>query len=192
MTVADLDQFLKSLGEFLAANQGKRLAADFEEFRLALQAFRDLTLSEFAIVLGAKADRRGSPPPKSAPKATKPRLKSAQDCAEVQGAVALLERLFESCVNESCSYSDIDAAVQQLASEFDCRGLKAIAQGFGIRSGLKSKEDARKRIEEKIKDRKVQFDRASRIQSSAARPTDPQPKSEMPLPFTQTENLSDG
>jgi hypothetical protein len=171
VNVGDIETVLKSLGDFLAAHQGKKPAEAFETFRLALEPFRNVPLNQFAQLLrqaeeyrrtgilpvGAKKAPREKKP--AQPKAPKVPLKTKSDTEAIRQTVAELQKLYERATDPTLGYGEIETTVERISKEFDTSGLKAVAKEFGAGSGSKTKDAARSNIEEKIKARKGRHER---------------------------------
>jgi hypothetical protein len=207
VNVADLQGVLKSLGDFLAAHQGKKPAEAFEAFRHALEPFRDLPLDQFARFLHQAEEyhRTGIVPagPKKAarekkpaqPKAPKVVLKTKEDVEAIRHAAAELQSLYERATDPALDYGEIERTVERISKEFDTNGLKAVAKEFGAGSGAKTKDAARNNIQEKIKARKGRHERnetTSPVPTPAPAPAPvapPEPPAEEPI---EAQLASDG
>jgi hypothetical protein len=190
VNVGDFQNVLKSLGEFLAAHQGKKPAEAFDTFSRALDQFRDVPLDQFGeflrqaeeyrrtniIPVGAKKATREKKPPKekkpAQPKAPKVPLKTKDNAEAIRLAVADLQRLYERATDPALEYGEIEKTVERIFKEFDLNGFKAVAKEFGAGSGAKTKDAARHNIEQKIKGRKG---RHERNEAASPVPTPPPP-----------------
>jgi len=166
MTIADLGRFLGSLSELLGAHQGKKVAEDFAALCKGLEPFAEFPVPRFSEFLRAAAEeykRSGSvavdtlkPAKRPTAKKTAAAKKSGKDDVEAIGqAVAGLNDLYNRVIDPAVTYPMVDDRMKELDAKFDTNGLKAVAVGFGVTSGLTSKKAALDKMAKKIKDRKA-------------------------------------
>jgi len=74
-----------------------------------------------------------------------------------------LQSLHDRATDPDLSYEEIEDTVSGIAKEFDADGLKAVAQEFGMKSGLSSKGTIVRRIVDRISHRKGHAERGEEI-----------------------------
>lgn len=189
MNVGDVQGFLRQLGVLLKANQGGKPAAEFEAFCGGLEPFKDQAIGVFAQFLqladeykrtgivpvptGKRAARKPAAP--KAPKAPKVVLKKKDDVQAVEEAAARLKGLYDRATDPALTHEAVEKEVERVEKEFDGEGLKAVARKFGISSGLTGKAAAKKKILDRIAERKGRHERGEVIAevAKAAAPTPP-------------------
>jgi hypothetical protein len=194
VTVGDVQGLLNGLAALLAANQGEKPASEFQAFCAGLEPFKHLPVRQFAQVLrdaagqlsgGAasgpaspQADSAG-PAPRSGPASSRSGLHTKDDAEAVARAVAELKALYDRFTDPTLTPMGIEAEVERLGREFDVGGLKAVARGFGITSGIDTKIATKKKLVARIVERKGRHDRSAAF--SAGVPAEPPPGVEPPL-----------
>jgi hypothetical protein len=168
MHVHDLREFVRNLGVFITAQPGKPVTADLDLLVAGLQPFDAMELRAFLEHLHRAAGMEVQLPgkAKAAPKPTaaKPKAKSAADVDAVTAAVADLANLYDKSPQAECTYEEIERTVARIHDEFDVGGLKAVAIGFGLMTGVATKKGAKTKIVDKIKNRKADAERGREIE----------------------------
>jgi hypothetical protein len=203
VNVGDLQQFLRSLGTLLAANQGKAPAKEFDAFCDGLAPFRDQGVAAFAQFLrdAEEYKRTGAVPASRKAAARKPRavkpaapkrqpLKKKDDVQAVEEAAAVLQGLYDRATDPALTHEAIEAEVDRIDREFDGEGLKAVARKFGITSGLTSKGAAKAKVLARIAERKGRHERGEVIaevarqsaQAAGTLPAEPASDAAEPVP----------
>jgi hypothetical protein len=199
MNVGDVQGFLRQLGVLLKVNQGGKPAAEFEAFCGGLEPFKDQPVGAFAQFLhlaeeykrtgvvpvptGKRAARKPAAP--KAPKAPKVALKKKDDVQAVDEAAARLKGLYDRATDPALTHEAIEQEVGRIEREFDGEGLKEVARKFGISSGLTGKAAAKKKILDRIAERKGRHERGEVI-AEVARATAPAPPPAVPA-LTEAE-----
>jgi hypothetical protein len=173
MRVQDLREFVRSLGAFVSAQSGKPVTADLDLLVAGLEPFDSLEMRAFLEHLHRAAGIEVTLPGKkpAASRSAKAKTKSAADAEAVAAAVADLKNLYEKSPNPECTYDEIERTVKRIHDEFDASGLKAVAMGFGLLTGVGTKAAAMKKIAERIQGRKASAERGREIER-LARPED--------------------
>ncbi|HEX3314337.1 MAG TPA: hypothetical protein VHR72_05560 [Gemmataceae bacterium] len=166
MRIHDLRELVRSLGAFVAAQAGKPVTTDLDLMVAGLEPFDALELRTFLEHLhraaGLEVQLPGKKP--AAPKAAKAKTKSAADIEAVSAAVADLANLYDKSPHAECTYDEIERTVARIHDEFDGSGLKAVAMGFGLLTGVATKKGAKTKIAEKITKRKADAERGREIE----------------------------
>jgi hypothetical protein len=182
MNVGDIQTLLTSLGGFLAAHQGVKLAKDFETFCSGLEPFKEMSIGDFAKLLREVAEKPTDAEPhaeekkprggRSAAKtgAPKGKPKTKDDTEAIQNAVSQLQALYDRYADPTLTQSIIETEVERINGEFDTDGLKVVARTFGIAVSLGSKRAAKQKILERIVERKGHYERSEAF-SAAPKPT---------------------
>jgi hypothetical protein len=193
VNVGDIHIFLKSLGSLLAAHKGKSPADDFEAFSAALEPFKDQGLDSFArflrdadeykrtgkVSISEGKKGRGAAGGSRKTSASKPKLKTKDDTEAIQNAVARLQTHYDRYADPTLTHAMIEAEVEQISGEFDVEGLKAVARGFDLKSGLTSKNAVKGKILNRIIERKGRYDRSEAF-SAASTPVSSPPENSPP------------
>lgn len=170
MTVRDLQTFLKNLAALLASQQGAKPGGEFDSFAQGLEPFADWqigTLGQF--LRDADEYRRTGRVPEPAAKAkttraratrAAPKLATASNVEAVEAAVARLRAMHDRYDDPTLTQSEIEAVAEQLSGQFDANGLKAVARGFGISSGLTSKAATKGKIVAHVMERRERHERS--------------------------------
>jgi hypothetical protein len=177
MNVGDLQRFVGSLGTLFASRQGSP-QADMVALGEALEPFKDLPLPTFTAFLRQAKEYKEtgkvttSGPAKKASgggagRTPKAPVKTKADAAAIQQAVDKLEILYSGAADPDLTYVTIEMTVKQIHDEFDAGGLKEVAKGFGLTSGVTSKKACLEKIEHKIKERKARNERGTVIANAA-------------------------
>ncbi len=154
MTVAELQQHIRSLGVFLASVGSRPAAAELEYLSERLAPFQGQKLKAFADFLTAAECRaRGEPPPGRKPAAPR---KPVKDPLQVTDRVF---QAYNRAIDPMMTREEIEAAVTDLdgLKKADLEGLARrmeIVQKFGKIA------DVVKAIRQKIFDRKGMYERA--------------------------------
>jgi hypothetical protein len=177
MNVGDLQQFVGSLATIFAAKTGNP-HADMAALAAALEPFKGLSLAAFSakLQLAKEYEETGKitvPAGRSASSGTraartpKAPTKTKDDAAAIQEAVDELEKLYSHAADPDLTYPTIEATVKRIHDAFDKDGLKAVANGFNLTSGVASKKACREKIEHKIKERKARNEKGEVIAAAA-------------------------
>jgi hypothetical protein len=182
VNVGDLQNFLRNLGALLEANKGATPAKDLQAVCEGLEPFKGRSVADFAHFLKVAEEyhrtgkipettgRKPSARKPAAPKAPKPARKKKDDVQAVETAAAALQRLYDRAPDAALSYEEIEKEVDRIDAEFDVEGLKAVAKKFGVTSTMKGKGDAKKKIRDRIADRKGHTERGQVITQQAVAP----------------------
>jgi len=168
MIVADLQQFVRSLGTVLHGAGAKAVAGDLERIAIGLQPFQSLSLGQFAEFLGqAEIYARTGVVPASGKGKRKAAAKP--DSAEsIRAAVARVRALYDRAVDVNLPYTTIDVELKAVEKELSKDEAVAAAREFGIESPLKTKKAALDAIKRRISERKESFERVQFGANAAA------------------------
>jgi hypothetical protein len=158
MQVADLQQYVRSLGTTLAGAGAKGVAADLERAAAGLEPFRAWGIAQLAdfLVQAETYARTGViPTSKSRGRVTQPKADSA---TIVRDAVARVQALYERATDPALTYGAIEAELKPLGKLSKDEAI-ATAQEVGIVKALKTKKNALEEIGRKISERKESFER---------------------------------
>lgn len=160
MTVADLQQFVRSLGAALAAAGAKKVADELESVGQGFEPFRTLGLAKFSqfLVMAETYARTGVVPTigKGRSKAAAPKPDSAE---VVRSAGERIAVLYERAVDPSVPYTAIEAELKAIEKQLGKDEAVQAARNFGIAAALKTKKAALDAIKRKITERKESFER---------------------------------
>jgi hypothetical protein len=183
MNVGDVQGFLRQLGALLRANQGGKPAADFDAFCEGLGPFTEQPIGAFAQFLRDAEEYRRTgqvamPARKAARKAAVPRgpraaLKRKDDVQSVEAAAAQLQGLYDRATDPALTHEEVEKEVERIEREFDTEGLKAVARKFGVSSGLTGKAATKRKILDRIAERKGRHERGMVIAELAKAPPAP-------------------
>jgi hypothetical protein len=178
MNVGDLQQFVGSLATIFAAKTGNP-HADMTALVVVLEPFKDLSLAAFAAKLqlakeyeetgkitvpaGKKKTSSGA----GTARAPRTPTKTKDDAAAIQEAIDELERLYSHAADPDLTYTTIETTVKQIHDGFDKEGLKEVAKGFNLTSGVGTKKTCREKMEHKIKERKARNEKGEVIAAAA-------------------------
>jgi hypothetical protein len=165
MTVADLQQFVRSLGGALSGAGAKAVAGDLERVAAGLAPFQALNLGQFADFL-AQAEsyaRTGVVPTTGKGRS---RTAARPDSAEtIRAAGERIRGLYERAVEAGLQYTAIDAELKAIDKQLSKDEAVQVARDFGIAAALKTKKAAFEAIKRRISERK---ESAERTQFGAA------------------------
>lgn len=172
MKVADLQQFVNSLAVLFAAKQGNP-QTDMITLAAAIEPFKEHSLQEFGAFLQLAKEYKETGKitvPAGKPKkgaSAKTPVKSKNDAQAIQEAVDELERLYRHAADKDLTYTTIETTVKQIHDAFDLGGLKEVAKGFNLTSGVGTKKACREKMEHKIKERKARSEKGDIIAAAA-------------------------
>jgi hypothetical protein len=176
MNVADLQRFLGSLATIFAAKSGSP-HADMTALVEVLEPFKELSLAAFEakLKLAKEYEETGKitvPPsrPKkgsATPRAERVPTHTKNDTAAINEAVEELEKLYSHAADPDLTYSTIEATIRKIHDSFDKDGLKEVAKGFKITSGIGTKKGCHEKIEHKVKERKARNEKGEVIAEAA-------------------------
>jgi hypothetical protein len=159
VTVAELQQLLSHLGEFLRASESAKLAGELEYISAKLAPFRAYKLKAFADLLEqAEAHARGECKPKKAPGGGAKKDKA--DPAGIDQACQRVLQLYANAIDPTVTLEQIEAAVQALeALDPPKPRLDDLAKQVGFTQKFRSKAEVLKAVRQKIIGRKGAFER---------------------------------
>ena len=167
MKVADLQQFLRSLGGPLqAAGASQKVVAELERAAAALDRFGSSTIADFAqfLEMADQYMKTGVLPERAAKaaRAAKPRaVRNAK--LTIDEAVHLMQRLYEQAIEPDMDYTRIDENFAPLR-KLTVKELLQVAQGIDLPLPARmKKDDVLKRLLLRIQERKENFDRTRDI-----------------------------
>jgi hypothetical protein len=157
MKVAELQSFIRSLGQALAASGAKQVSADLERACSGLEPFRELPVAQFADFL-AQAETYARTGVVAADAKSKGRSKGV-DREKVKGAAQRILALYERASDVELQYSAIESEIKSLDGRMSKDEVLELAREIGIVGTLKTKKDALERIKRKVAERKQSFER---------------------------------
>jgi hypothetical protein len=169
MKVSDLQAFLFSLSQALAASGSKQVAVDLDRARAGLEPFKDMGVAIFADFLAqAEAYHRDGVLP--AQRGSRKKTGAGADEGKVKAAAQHVQELYEHAIDADLSYAAIEAAIKKMDKELSKDEAIALAMEVGLTEKPKSKKAALEEIRRKIVTRKESFERS---QFRAETPTEP-------------------
>jgi hypothetical protein len=172
--VAEVQQYLSNLVSLLRTNGSSQLASDLERWCGSLEAFKDMSLGEFADFLRLAEEhlRTGVLPVKSGKGKGLPK---EIDVEKVRIATEVVKGLFERATDPDLQYASIDAEIERLQKELSKEEALEVAHAIGINAAFKLKKEALVEIRRRITDRKASFERVQFFPSSPQPDTNPGP-----------------
>jgi hypothetical protein len=161
MQVADLQQFVRSLGTTLQSAGAKSAAGDLEKAAAGLEPFKDMGIAQFGDFLAqAETYARTGVLPTTGKSRTRAPKAPPQDSAEkVRNATQRVQDLYERAIDPGMQYAAIDTEIKAIDKSLKKDELVQVARNFGISKALKSKKDATEEILRKINERKESHER---------------------------------
>jgi hypothetical protein len=173
MKVANLQLFLRTLAEPLAASGAKQIAGELERACASLEPFREYSIKDFADFL-AKAEEYSRTGVLSAQGKRKEGAAKVIHSQRILELAQQINALCEQAVDGDVELTDVEEELKQLDKALNAQEVIALAQEVGA-GKHKSKKAALQGIRLMIKDRKRSFERTESATSEeeAAVPGEP-------------------
>lgn len=156
--VAELQRFLRSLGEVLEPNAGS-VAKELRNVCDKLGIFAEMSLTEFGKFLERAEDLY-----RNGPKPTRPsgssRTKAPSDPDRVPKAVEALKAFLQICADPSITQDEMIARVVGATEGFSVPELKEVAKGIGISKIPSKKTDVEEAIRHRFRTVKGMVERS--------------------------------